>query len=63
MINAAQKAVLYSMTSSERWIEQKYTFDKTPSPQADICVWPDSLRQDVVGFGGTFNEPYAESVG
>lgn len=30
--------------------------DKNPAGQADICVYPDSLLQNVVGFGGTFNE-------
>ena len=30
--------------------------DKKTAGQADICVYPDSLLQNVVGFGGTFNE-------
>lgn len=52
----AQKVMLYSTTSSERWVEQKCTVDKIPATQADIYVYTDSLLQEVVGFGGTFNE-------
>lgn len=52
----AQKVMLYSTTSSERWVEQKCTIDKVSATQADIYVYTDSLLQEVVGFGGTFNE-------
>ena len=53
---SAQKVMLYSTTSSERWVEQKCAVDKAPATQADIYVYTDSLQQEVVGFGGTFNE-------
>lgn len=53
---SAQKVSIYSTTSTERWVEKKQTLDKNPAGQADICVYPDSLLQNVVGFGGTFNE-------
>lgn len=53
---SAQKVSIYSTTSTERWVEKKQTLDKKTAGQADICVYPDSLLQNVVGFGGTFNE-------
>ncbi|KAB6201138.1 glycosyl hydrolase family 30, partial [Bacteroides xylanisolvens] len=54
---SAQKISVYSTTSTERWVEKKQALDKTPLEKADICIYPDSLLQNVVGFGGgTFNE-------
>ncbi len=53
---SAQKITMYSTTPTERWIEKKYSPDKSPVDQADIQVYTDSLLQDVIGFGGTFNE-------
>ena len=53
---SAQKISIYSTSSTERWVEKKQALDKTPTSQADIYVYPDSLLQNVVGFGGTFNE-------
>ena len=53
---SAQKISMYSTTSTERWVEKKLALDKTPDGQADIYVYPDSLLQNVAGFGGTFNE-------
>ena len=44
---SAQKVMLYSTTSSERWVEQKCAVDKAPATQADIYVYTDSLQQEV----------------
>jgi len=52
----AQKAIVYSTTSAERWMEKKYSLDKNPDTSADVYVYTDSLKQEVTGFGGTFNE-------
>lgn len=64
----AQKAVQYSTTSAERWVEKKHTLKKTVATdkviapgktaalQTDILIYTDSLLQEVTGFGGTFNE-------
>lgn len=41
---SAQKVMLYSTTSSERWVEQKCAVDKAPATQADIYVYTDSLQ-------------------
>lgn len=53
---SAQKLTMYYTTPAERWIEKKYSPDKSPAEQADIQVYTDSLLQNVIGFGGTFNE-------
>ena len=55
-VASAQKVTMYSTTSTDRWTEKKYSLDKSSIAQVDVCVYPDSLLQDVVGFGGTFNE-------
>ena len=55
-VASAQKVTMYSTTSTHRWTEKKYSLDKSSIAQVDVCVYPDSLLQDVVGFGGTFNE-------
>ena len=52
----AQKITMYSSTSVERWVEKKISPAKDPSMPADVYIYTDSLLQDVVGFGGTFNE-------
>lgn len=52
----AQKPVMYSTTSTERWKECKLNFDKQPAEAADLQVYADSLLQPVSGFGVTFNE-------
>lgn len=53
---SAQKITMYSTTSTERWVEKKLSADKDVATPADISIYTDSLQQDVVGFGGTFNE-------
>lgn len=53
---SAQKITMYSTTSAERWVEKKYSLDKEATAPADLYIYADSLQQEVVGFGGTFNE-------
>lgn len=52
----AQKATLYSTTSSSRWVEKKMDLEKENIGVPDIRICSDSLLQKVTGFGGTFNE-------
>ena len=52
----AQKVTMISTTISERWVENKIGMLKNPIANPDINIYMDSLLQDVVGFGGTFNE-------
>lgn len=53
---SAQKIAVYSTTSTERWVEKKYSLDKNQTESADFNIYVDSLQQEVDGFGGTFNE-------
>lgn len=53
---SAQKAVLYSTTQTERWVESKIAVDKSINKPTDLRIYTDSLLQKVDGFGGTFNE-------
>lgn len=52
----AQKATIISTTATERWKETKISTTKTADTTANLCVYTDSLLQDVYGFGATFNE-------
>ncbi len=53
---SAQKITMYSTTASERWVEKRVALDNTSAGKADMSIDTDSLLQEVVGFGGTFNE-------
>lgn len=55
--SSAQKPVMYSTTSADRWVESKVVPNRSKSATpASITVFTDSILQDVDGFGGTFNE-------
>lgn len=55
---AAQKCVMYSSTDSHRWEKSRVTLSATNQDAADkmTIVYPDSVLQEVDGFGGTFTE-------
>ena len=52
----AQRVEMVTTTASERWKNQKVKVQKIHEGKADIYVYPDSLMQEIEGFGGTFNE-------
>lgn len=56
----AQKAFVYTTTGSERWTTSKVTVAPSPLEKGVggevITIYPDSILQDVEGFGGTFSE-------
>ena len=57
MSAVAQRVEMVTTTASERWKNQKVkSTKKIHEGKADIYVYPDSLMQEIEGFGGTFNE-------
>lgn len=56
MSAVAQRVEMVTTTASERWKNQKVKVQKIHEGKADIYVYPDSLMQEIEGFGGTFNE-------
>lgn len=52
----AQKLKCYSSGQTKHWEEVKRTSMPEAEGQIILTIFPDSLRQRVDGFGGTFNE-------
>ena len=51
-----QKPTIYSTTPTARWTVGKCELAMTDASTSLYTVYVDSIRQEVTGFGGTFNE-------